>query len=203
LIVIVLEVRFQRDGWSLWSCLAMIAIVLALLRYMEQRFKSTQQAYWLVLSLEASKAAPIPAASSQSAAVGEAALTHAGGVVFRRRKSITQFLMVQAKKDPNDWVLPKGHIEPGEEPRCCAIREVKEETGVWAGIVKELKPVEYEFEGKPVRVLFYLMEAIDHGNVQDPLREHEWLPLEDALHRTRYPSTAELLAVAGKELGLS
>ena len=36
------------------------------------------------------------------------------------------------------WDLPKGHIEPGETPDVCAVREIAEETGVAACIVRPL-----------------------------------------------------------------
>ena len=62
--------------------------------------------------------------------------------------------MVQASNDPDQWVLPKGHIEPDEDPRHCAIREVKEETGVWARIENELTVANYTFSGTAIKVHF-------------------------------------------------
>lgn len=43
-------------------------------------------------------------------------LAHPGGPVFRRR-------------DAGAWTIPKGEIEPGEEPLAAAKRELLEETG--------------------------------------------------------------------------
>ncbi len=39
--------------------------------------------------------------------------THAGGIVVRYDGQ-PQYLIVTAKYNPDHWVLPKGHIEPGE-----------------------------------------------------------------------------------------
>ena len=57
-------------------------------------------------------------------------LTHAGGIVYRRRGTIMEMLVVRARLEPHHWVLPKGHIEPGETPDACARREIREEAGV-------------------------------------------------------------------------
>jgi hypothetical protein len=39
--------------------------------------------------------------------------THAGGVTFRKSGDRTLYLIVSSS-DGAHWVLPKGHIEPGE-----------------------------------------------------------------------------------------
>ena len=56
----------------------------------------------------------------------------AGGVVTN---AAGERLMIRR----NDrWDLPKGHIEPGEEPAACAVREILEETGVEAEVAAPL-----------------------------------------------------------------
>ena len=61
--------------------------------------------------------------------------THAGGVVFKLDRDKVQYLLVEAKNTSCIWVLPKGHIEPGESAQMTAVREVHEETGVRARIM--------------------------------------------------------------------
>lgn len=53
----------------------------------------------------------------------------AAGVVIERRGSV---LMVRRKYDPRagTWCLPAGFMEYGESPERCAIRELREETGL-------------------------------------------------------------------------
>lgn len=175
------------DGWLIVG--SALLLLLAFWRYMEQRFKATQQAYWFVLTMEANQIAknqsfqPSPVLSKTvSRADG---LTHAGGVVARQHNGAREYLLVQAKNNPSEWVLPKGHIEPEEDPRHCAIREVHEETGVWARIARPLKVNEYTVLNESVKVQFYLMDAVDEDKAEDPERKTEWLCLEEALERTK------------------
>src|SRR5215468_4018006 len=56
--------------------------------------------------------------------------TTSGGIVFRRTAkpgAVEILLMQDAKKR---WTIPKGHVEPGEEPKQTAEREIREETGL-------------------------------------------------------------------------
>lgn len=64
-----------------------------------------------------------------------AAKRSAGILLYRRRGEEPEFLLVHpggpywAKRDKESWSIPKGEIEPGEEPRACAMREMREELG--------------------------------------------------------------------------
>ena len=186
--------------WML-TLVTLIALALAFWRYMEQRFKATQQAYWTILTLEAGEQPPPSAKASAlfSSRETREAPTHAGGVVFRERSARAEYLLVQAKKDPDQWVLPKGHIEPGEDVRHSAIREVKEETGVWARIKKQLKIINYNFEETPVKVQFYLMEAVEESKPEDEFRKHQWLILDDAVATASHKESQEVLRLAEQE----
>jgi 8-oxo-dGTP pyrophosphatase MutT (NUDIX family) len=176
-----------------------VLLVLAFWRYTEQRFKSTQQAYWALLTLETTKQ-PGPIDSDRAKALGREANpdqpTHAGGVVFREKAGQPQYLLVQAKENADQWVLPKGHIELGEDTQYTAVREVKEEAGVWARINEELKVIEYTVNDKPVRVRFYLMHAVANGKREHRWRKREWLGLDEAVDRATHTVAKELLQLA-------
>jgi predicted NUDIX family NTP pyrophosphohydrolase len=59
----------------------------------------------------------------------------AGVLVFRRGERGVEFLLAHPggpifrRRDAGAWTIPKGEIEPGEEPLAAAQRELLEETG--------------------------------------------------------------------------
>ena len=69
--------------------------------------------------------------------------TSCGGVVIYRGKIL--LLYKNYKNKYEGWVLPKGTVEPGEEYKDTALREVLEESGAQASIVKYVGKSEYTF----------------------------------------------------------
>ena len=62
-------------------------------------------------------------------------------------------------------MLPKGHIEPGEDMRHTAVREVREETGVWARVKDDLGQISFKLSGRQVNIQFFWMEKmVDEDN---------------------------------------
>lgn len=104
------------------------------------------------------------------------------------------------------WQLPKGLVEEGEKIEETAIREVKEETGINARIIKPLGKVNYWYyrEGKRIykTVYFFLMEAIsgdikEHDSEMDEVR---WFEMDEALEKIAYRNEKDILEKAKKEL---
>jgi 8-oxo-dGTP pyrophosphatase MutT (NUDIX family) len=164
-------------------------LLLALWRYMEQRYKATNQAYWAVITL-ASKEGNV--ASDKVAKEAR----NASGVVFCLRGGTAEYLLVEATNDPTQWVLPKGHVEEGEQPRETAVREVHEETGVWARVDHDLGAATWSVDGAVVTTRFFLMRAAGRGLRKDKDREHVWLPLQEAIAKASHVETRELLQAA-------
>ena len=69
--------------------------------------------------------------------------TSCGGVVIFRGKILLLYKNYRNKYE--GWVLPKGTVEEGEEYKETAIREVREETGVSASIIKYVGKSQYTF----------------------------------------------------------
>ncbi len=69
--------------------------------------------------------------------------TSCGGVVIFRGKIL--LLYKNFKNKYEGWVLPKGTVEEGEDFQDTALREVLEETGSKASIIKYIGKSEYTF----------------------------------------------------------
>jgi len=204
--VIVLPVLtgiFACQGRYEAALVCFILIVPAVWRYVEQRFKATQQAYWFILALESLK--PSAAIASASTPEGNEP-THAGGVVYRTNGKTVEYLLVEASKDRTQWVLPKGHIEPGEDPPETAVREVREETGYWARVVRWIDNVQFGSHDNALVTRFYLIEYVaamktklDKATKTDvevwspENRQHIWLTLDKAKAKAEFAETKQLL----------
>ena len=82
-----------------------------------------------------------------------------GGVLFRQRDGMPEFLVCHRPRY-DDWSLPKGKVEEGEDLQACAVREVREETGFTAEVHRLVGTVAYSLDdGRMKRVRYWLMEA--------------------------------------------
>ena len=84
-----------------------------------------------------------------------------GGVVIFRGKILLLYKNYRNRYE--GWVLPKGTVEKGEEYPQTALREVAEETGVKARIVKYIGKSDYSFnvpeDVVETEVHWYLMKS--------------------------------------------
>ena len=95
----------------------------------------------------------------------EALVRAAGGVVRRGSK-----ILLVHRPRYDDWTFPKGKAEGDEPDEDCALREVREETGLSCRLVSELPSTSYtDSRGRPKRVRYWLMEP--EGGAFRPTRE--------------------------------
>ena len=120
----------------------------------------------------------------------------AGGIVYKKYSS--NFLILVAQHSQHlGWVFPKGFIGDtikGEKKEATAIREVEEETGIKAEILKSLTPVTYWYvmdgEKRKKTVYYFIMKHTggDIAKHDHEMAQVEWLPEDQVLERLTYKS---------------
>jgi 8-oxo-dGTP pyrophosphatase MutT (NUDIX family) len=128
-----------------------------------------------------------------------------GGAVIMFRDG-APFVAMIATRGRTRWGLPKGAVSDGETSEAAALREVLEETGLEAQIVKPLDTIEYFFRAGDTlikkRVDFYLM--LHTGGTLTPqlseVDDVEWVPLYEGIERASFESERKLLESASQEI---
>lgn len=124
-----------------------------------------------------------------------------GGAVISMRDGQPCVAMI-ATRGRTRWGLPKGAVSKGETSEQAALREVQEETGLMADIVRPLETIEYHFRAGDTlirkRVDFYLMQYVAGALVPQlsEVDDVEWVPLSEAIERASFESEKKLLASA-------
>lgn len=126
----------------------------------------------------------------------------AGGVLLRAGDAGVEVAVIHRPKY-EDWSLPKGKLDEGEDFEQAALREVEEETGMRAEPSVELTSVSYrDRKGRTKLVRYWLMRPLDGefapGSEVDELR---WLDPDAAAQLLSYEHDAALVreAVAAAE----
>ena len=127
-----------------------------------------------------------------------------GGVVIFRGKILLLYKNYRNRYE--GWVLPKGTVEKGEEYPQTALREVQEETGVRAKIVKYIGKSDYSFnvpeDVVEKEVHWYLMRS---GNYYSRPQREEYFcdsgyyKFHEAYHLLKFPNEKQILDEAYSE----
>lgn len=124
--------------------------------------------------------------------------TSCGGVVIFKGKILVLYKNYRNRYE--GWVLPKGTVEPGEEYEDTAIREVREESGVNAVIVKYIGKSSYTFSIQQdivaKEVHWYLMMADSYYS--KPQREEffedsGFYKFHEAVHLLKFANERQIL----------
>ena len=127
--------------------------------------------------------------------------TSCGGVVIHRGKILALYKSYRNRYE--GWVLPKGTVEKGETFEQTALREVMEEAGVRASIVKYIGKSQYNFTVPEDVVMkevhWYLMAS--SGYYSRPQREEYFVDsgyykYHEAYHLLKFANERKILEQA-------
>ena len=116
------------------------------------------------------------------------------GVAARAIQDESILLVKEAKgRYQNQWGLPKGSVDPGENPESAVLRELKEETGADGSIIGLAAVRSTLYKDKPAVFLCFdvhletIVEHVDSDEISDSgwfkldeLKELEWV--SDTMH---------------------
>lgn len=130
----------------------------------------------------------------------------AGGLVVDERPSGRWCVLIAHRSASGQlqWTLPKGGLEEGEDLEAAAVREVREETGLEAEVLRKLGVVDYWFVWRPERIRYhkfvhYYLMGYRGGDMRERDQEAErvaWLPVGEAVQRLSHLNERELVAAA-------
>jgi 8-oxo-dGTP diphosphatase len=123
----------------------------------------------------------------------------AGAAVYRPGAAGREWAVIHRPRY-DDWSLPKGKLDAGEDFEHAAVREVSEEIGVTGTLGAELPPTRYrDNKDRSKLVRYWLMQAPDAGlpfTPNDEVDELRWLPADEALELLSYDRDRALLQAA-------
>jgi 8-oxo-dGTP pyrophosphatase MutT (NUDIX family)/phosphohistidine phosphatase SixA len=101
----------------------------------------------------------------------------AGGVVWRARGASSPATIAMVHRPGyDDWSLPKGKLEPGEDSMQTAAREIREETGARTALQMRLGSAAYHTDRGPKLVEYFVLRYLDgHFAPTDEVDEVRWL----------------------------
>ncbi|MGO1379017.1 NUDIX hydrolase [Corynebacterium sp. AOP36-E1-14] len=103
----------------------------------------------------------------------------------------------------DDWSLPKGKVDPGENLVETATREIAEETGYSPTLGWLLGHVHYPL-GNKTKVVYYWTAEVTGGDFKDnnEVDELHWLSPEDAKAKVSYDADRDVIGAALEVLAL-
>jgi 8-oxo-dGTP pyrophosphatase MutT (NUDIX family) len=104
----------------------------------------------------------------------------AGGIVENARGEVA--IVLQKKRRVLRWTLPKGRIDAGETAETAALREVYEETGLRARIVR---PLGVHEGPRHFTHYFEMLLISDDGSHDDETKEVRFVSLAEAARNVR------------------
>ncbi|MCL4451416.1 MAG: NUDIX pyrophosphatase [Candidatus Thermoplasmatota archaeon] len=119
-------------------------------------------------------------------------------IPYRHHPGLEILMLKTIPRRGGFWQCVTGKVEPSEDLKTAALRELAEETGITS---RNLGPIsdpiysfEYEKNGKKFIETVFAVQVIGdpkvdlEHNVYTEHVKHQWVPPEDALRRSRFDS---------------
>jgi 8-oxo-dGTP pyrophosphatase MutT (NUDIX family) len=124
-----------------------------------------------------------------------AKIQQAGAIVVRTWKRELRILLVTARRNPRNWIFPKGHVEGNERLQDAAVREALEEAGVDGKVVGRAGAMVFDFGENTYRVRYFIVRTSDPGQEREG-RRLRWFRYKPALRKLTYAETRNVLRKA-------
>ena len=118
----------------------------------------------------------------------------AGGIIGRLVDDQLEVLLAH-RPNHGDWTFPKGKLDVGETLRCCALREVAEETGLTCATHDRCEPVFYRDARDREKAVVYWTMTVESGSYvpNDEVDGVGWFDVESAVAVLTYAHDRALL----------
>ena len=132
----------------------------------------------------------------------EPVVAAAGGVVWRRGEGDVVEVVLVHRPKYDDWSLPKGKLDAGEDHPAAARREVEEETGLRCALDEALPDSRYrDRQGRLKVVRYWLMHPVGEASAPSAYASGEvdqvvWRAVDDAGALATYERDRELIPAA-------
>lgn len=123
-----------------------------------------------------------------------------GAIVVRRDAREPRVLLVTSKRNPGQWIFPKGHVEPGETAQDGALREALEEGGVLGTSIGRAGVIKRRLLGLSCRIDYFLAELILEVGPPEAGRKRIWCGFDEALEKLTVGDMRKLLRDAWEML---
>lgn len=107
-----------------------------------------------------------------------------GGLPYRIRNDRVEVLLVKQLQHQSSWGIPKGHMNPGETYEQCALREIREETGVQVKLGLRLPDCNTRSKNEDKTVVSYLATPIGnheptHDDPDNEIVDSRWICVDN------------------------
>ncbi|BBZ23702.1 NUDIX hydrolase [Mycolicibacter hiberniae] len=130
---------------------------------------------------------------SKGSSPADKVIRAAGAVLWRMRHGGVEVAVIHRPRY-DDWSLPKGKVDPGENEPVTAVREILEETGQHAHLGRRLGAVSYPVAQGTKKVRYWAARALGGDfTPNDEVDELAWLPVDAAMQELQYPHDRKIL----------